>query len=391
MDDNRIAYINQRGKMRIEEQDIRLIAELHELDFNKIHKIYNGTNIIGSAPKVDIQLDGVGVSSYHAIIEISPDGSEHFIEDLSSTNGTFLGTAEYRLSSRRMYQLLDHKIITFGPTKCQYKMLKDCWNDLTESSTEEPAVPGIDYPQMPLESIHTNKQEPEQNCFNVVESMEIDGDIGLDLDSTENRKINADDSINTSKDSQIKADSKSTNPKMNQDEIISNELREKENNPPAVEKEKGQETAKKAKKQTAKKQRMHTAKVEELEVAIDDMLSNETLAKPASTRKKRSSLTSRYSDDSQSTKKPRNSLDRKETPRVLLGKIITLEECRETLEYLNGEEAQDYQNCTHFVMDIMRRTVKFLCCLSYGKYIVTSKWLEASKKAGYFVGKHRLI
>lgn len=81
---------------------------------------------------------------------------------------------------------------------------------------------------------------------------------------------------------------------------------------------------------------------------------------------------------------------------------------------LNGEVVESVYDCTHlvtdkvstFVIDILflthlymdevvilisifqvRRTVKFLCCLSRGIPVVSKKWLTACKKAKSFVGK----
>ncbi|KAJ3312315.1 Mediator of DNA damage checkpoint protein 1 [Boothiomyces sp. JEL0838] len=353
------------------------VAELHFLDSGTIQQIYNGTNIVGSAPKVDVHVEGVGVSSYHAIIEISPDGSEHFIEDLSSTNGTFLGTAEYRLCSRRLYQLLDNKIITFGPTKCQYKILQDKWSELTENSSES-TLPLTK--NTPTEINRDSVSEESNN--NVIER----STSAIVVDHGQTVELKPADSKLQSGESEINNLNTNTQGTSQVDELVSGEeaVVQKENKTvdtmygdnPSLKQSKGR-------KGTVQRNRRSRSKSEHLEDSpIDEILSNDTPVKTASTRKKRPSLTLKNAEpENRLSKKQRNSLDNKEVPKVLLGKIITLEECRETLDYLKGEEVLDYKNCTHFVMDIMRRTVKFLCCLSYGKYIVTSKWLEASMKA----------
>ena len=54
---------------------------------------------------------------------------------------------------------------------------------------------------------------------------------------------------------------------------------------------------------------------------------------------------------------------------------------------MGGSIAEDWVSCTHLVTDKVHRTTKFLCALSAGKYIVDLKWIEASEKAKYFVGK----
>lgn len=57
----------------------------------------------------------------------------------------------------------------------------------------------------------------------------------------------------------------------------------------------------------------------------------------------------------------------------------------ETVEYLGGTVVQDWQQCTHVISTGIKRTAKFLCALSSGKFIVSSKWIDACKKAGNFI------
>ena len=54
---------------------------------------------------------------------------------------------------------------------------------------------------------------------------------------------------------------------------------------------------------------------------------------------------------------------------------------------LGGELAPSMAECTHLVTDKVRRTVKFLCGMARGLYIVTPVWLERCKDARMFVGK----
>eukprot|EP00842_Homolaphlyctis_polyrhiza_P005615 jgi/Hompol1/6054/HPOL_000266-RA len=85
--------------------------------------VFTGLTLVGSSsPDVAIRLSLQGVSGVHAIIEVSPDGCEHFIEDLDSTNGTNIGTASYPLTKFRLYQLTHNKIINFGPSRCLYEI-----------------------------------------------------------------------------------------------------------------------------------------------------------------------------------------------------------------------------------------------------------------------------
>jgi DNA-binding winged helix-turn-helix (wHTH) protein len=52
-----------------------------------------GENIIGRDPNCRVWLDGPGVSRQHARIQINASSSDALLEDLSSTNGTFLRNA----------------------------------------------------------------------------------------------------------------------------------------------------------------------------------------------------------------------------------------------------------------------------------------------------------
>jgi hypothetical protein len=52
---------------------------------------------------------------------------------------------------------------------------------------------------------------------------------------------------------------------------------------------------------------------------------------------------------------------------------------------LGGIEVDDWRKCTHLITDRVLRTVKFLCCLSDGKHIMSTEWLEQSSKKGYFI------
>ncbi|XP_071837278.1 uncharacterized protein [Apostichopus japonicus] len=58
---------------------------------------------------------------------------------------------------------------------------------------------------------------------------------------------------------------------------------------------------------------------------------------------------------------------------------------------LGGELVESVFDCTHLVTDKVRRTVKFLCCLSQGTLIVTPEWLERSKQQQTFVDAEEFI
>lgn len=110
------------------------------------YPIKTGINFIGSAEDVDVLLQVPGVSAFHAFIgeqrpaamyrvckifilrstyetEVAEDGEEHFVEDLSSTNGTHIGPHDYQLGDWKLYQLVDGKQISFGPVQCTYEYI----------------------------------------------------------------------------------------------------------------------------------------------------------------------------------------------------------------------------------------------------------------------------
>ncbi|KAJ1334845.1 hypothetical protein BSLG_007999 [Batrachochytrium salamandrivorans] len=86
--------------------------------------VKSGINLVSATSgSVTILIDTPGVSGLHAVIEVSPDGVEHFVQDLDSTNGTSLGAAQYNLFPNKLYQLSHNKIINFGPFQCRYEMI----------------------------------------------------------------------------------------------------------------------------------------------------------------------------------------------------------------------------------------------------------------------------
>jgi len=57
----------------------------------KAYPLSDGDNIIGRDPRSDIWLDADGVSRRHAIIRVDSSNRRVRLEDLASTNGTFVG------------------------------------------------------------------------------------------------------------------------------------------------------------------------------------------------------------------------------------------------------------------------------------------------------------
>ncbi|KAN0026254.1 hypothetical protein ACTFIV_007238 [Dictyostelium citrinum] len=58
---------------------------------------------------------------------------------------------------------------------------------------------------------------------------------------------------------------------------------------------------------------------------------------------------------------------------------------------LGGSLASNSKECTHLVSDEMKRSKKILECISFGKIIVTSKWLKDSKKSNYFLPESQYL
>ena len=116
------------------------------------YPIRTGLNFIGSSKDVDVLLNVPGVSGFHAFIgtrfiqrerllkkcikEVSEDGEEHFIEDLSSTNGTQVGPTHYQLCEWKLYQLVHEKQVAFGPVQCVYQYVHVSTMGLGEEETQ---------------------------------------------------------------------------------------------------------------------------------------------------------------------------------------------------------------------------------------------------------------
>eukprot|EP00118_Oscarella_pearsei_P022536 m.261543 g.261543 ORF g.261543 m.261543 type:complete len:678 (+) comp40447_c1_seq58:1507-3540(+) len=55
------------------------------------------------------------------------------------------------------------------------------------------------------------------------------------------------------------------------------------------------------------------------------------------------------------------------------------------VQNLGGQLVDSVFECSHLVTDKVMKTIKFLCVLARGKFIVSTKWLDACKKAGKFI------
>ncbi|KAL5037153.1 hypothetical protein BDV3_006690 [Batrachochytrium dendrobatidis] len=143
-------YVHERIKTDISSTAKRTIAYLRripnedEIDSKQsfdqqnqlLIPVKTGINLVGATREsVTICLDTPGVSGLHAVIEVSLDGAEHFVQDLDSTNGTSLGITQYSLFPNKLYQLAHNKIISFGPFRCRYEMVapKECMQHIDYS------------------------------------------------------------------------------------------------------------------------------------------------------------------------------------------------------------------------------------------------------------------
>ncbi|KAJ3156490.1 Mediator of DNA damage checkpoint protein 1 [Geranomyces variabilis] len=125
-------YIRLRLEAEIPESQKQVVARLREISNDRSLSsnpitidIRTGLNFIGSSEAdCDIYIPTTGVSGIHAVIDVCADGIEHFVEDMSSTNGTHFGLHRYRLIPFRLYQLQHNQIISFDPAKFRYEMLE---------------------------------------------------------------------------------------------------------------------------------------------------------------------------------------------------------------------------------------------------------------------------
>jgi S-DNA-T family DNA segregation ATPase FtsK/SpoIIIE len=84
-----------------------------------------GEHVIGRDPRCDIWVDASGVSRRHARIAV---GDEVVIEDLESSNGTFVGGSQ--LSGPRV--LRDGDTVELGPVEMRF----GTWSDEEPPKTE---------------------------------------------------------------------------------------------------------------------------------------------------------------------------------------------------------------------------------------------------------------
>jgi DNA-binding winged helix-turn-helix (wHTH) protein len=93
---------------------------------DRVLPLGEGENMIGRDPSCGVWLDQPGVSRRHARVVVTDDVAE--IEDLGSTNGTFVG--EVAIAGR--HQLRDADIIHVGSVDLKYRS----WSPLRPVETE---------------------------------------------------------------------------------------------------------------------------------------------------------------------------------------------------------------------------------------------------------------
>lgn len=74
------------------------LVVLHGVGAGQVHHLSADEAVIGRDDSADIRIDDPKVSRRHARVTLAPEGA--FIEDLGSTNGTFVGLRTVRSRAR---------------------------------------------------------------------------------------------------------------------------------------------------------------------------------------------------------------------------------------------------------------------------------------------------
>ncbi|KAJ3034160.1 Mediator of DNA damage checkpoint protein 1 [Rhizophlyctis rosea] len=176
---------NQKKEVAI----LRIFPNGEDIKDEVLVPIRTGINIVGrSASDTDVNIVARGVSGVHAAIEISPSGTEHFIQDLGSTNGTSLGVSSFRITPLRSYELSHNKEVKFEPVRCRYEILEEVrklidaerngdgvvseWLDLPSSSTvanlSQPILSGLPTAgQRVLTGAENKTQASEESSYHI--------------------------------------------------------------------------------------------------------------------------------------------------------------------------------------------------------------------------------
>jgi hypothetical protein len=71
--------------------------------------------------------------------------------------------------------------------------------------------------------------------------------------------------------------------------------------------------------------------------------------------------------------------------------IVLSEKEKQIIANLGGQLVTDCHECTHLVTNKVRKTYKFLSCLSRGTFILNERWLEESNKSKMFLSGEYLF
>jgi DNA-binding winged helix-turn-helix (wHTH) protein len=109
------AVIDRRYNERAERTRCWLIGG------NRNYDLLEGDNIIGRDPSCSIWLDDPDVSRRHARIRIDTANRSAVLDDLESTNGTFLGRSRVKVQR----PLVDGDVIRVGPFELKFRDASD--------------------------------------------------------------------------------------------------------------------------------------------------------------------------------------------------------------------------------------------------------------------------
>jgi hypothetical protein len=88
---------------------------------------------------------------------------------------------------------------------------------------------------------------------------------------------------------------------------------------------------------------------------------------------------------STSTRSSRNTKLNSLAPKIMATGIILSDKEKQIIANLGGQIVTDCHDCTHLVTNKIRKTYKFLSCLSRGTFILNERWLDESNKSKMFL------
>lgn len=86
-----------------------------------------------------------------------------------------------------------------------------------------------------------------------------------------------------------------------------------------------------------------------------------------------------------STRVSRNTKLNSLAPKIMATGIILSDKEKQIVANLGGQIVTDCHECTHLVTNKIRKTYKFLSCLSRGTFILNERWLDESNKSKMFL------